>query len=78
VPRRRVSFRNRVRLDPSQVQDRRGRSRGALLLRVGQGVIGLVVYLVVSLLSGNGVNLDDLGSLDGVDPRSCDTFTGTI
>jgi uncharacterized protein len=72
VPRRRrVNFRNRVRLDPRQVQDRRGFGRGrgrggGVAVAGGAGVIGLVIYLVVSLLSGNGVNLDDLGSLDGV------------
>jgi predicted metalloprotease len=61
-----VRFRRGARLDPGQVTDVRGRSLGRGGLAVGGGGIGLgvlVVYLLVSLLSGGG-GLGQLGPLD--------------
>lgn len=54
-----MPFDNGSRLDPSQVQDRRGRRMGPGLA-IGGGGIGLVVLVVALLL---GVNPGDLGGL---------------
>ena len=52
-----MSFNNRSRLDPTQVQDRRGRRAGTAIA-VGGGGLGLIVTIVAMLM---GVNLSDLG-----------------
>jgi uncharacterized protein len=54
-----MPFNDRSRLDPSQVEDRRGRGVGTKVA-VGGGGLGLVVLVVALLL---GVNPSDLGSL---------------
>jgi predicted metalloprotease len=54
-----MPFNDRSRLDPSQVQDRRGRGVGTKVA-IGGGGLGLVVLVVALLL---GVNPSDLGSL---------------
>jgi len=54
-----MAFNNRSRLDPSQVEDRRGRRAGTAMA-VGGGGVGLVILVVALLL---GVNPSDLGSL---------------
>lgn len=51
-----MSFNNRSRLDPSQVEDRRGRGAGTAIA-IGGGGLGLIVTIVAMLL---GVNLNDL------------------
>jgi len=57
-----MRFRPKARLDPTQVEDRRGRMPGVALGGGGLGVVGLVVYLLVALLSnGSG----PLAGLDG-------------
>ncbi|HEX8221585.1 MAG TPA: neutral zinc metallopeptidase [Chloroflexia bacterium] len=53
-----MSFNDRSRLDPSQVEDRRGR-RGGAGLAIGGGGLGLVVVVVALLL---GVDPSSLGS----------------
>lgn len=53
-----MSFNDRSRLDPSQVEDRRGR-RGGAGLAIGGGGLGLVVVVVALLL---GVDPTKLGS----------------
>lgn len=53
-----MSFNDRSRLDPSQVEDRRGRKGGAGLA-IGGGGLGLVVVVVALLL---GVDPSKLGS----------------
>jgi uncharacterized protein len=61
-----VRFRRGVRLDPGQVTDVRGRRVGRGGLAVGGGGLGLgalVIYLLVSLLSG-GDGLGQLAPLD--------------
>jgi predicted metalloprotease len=63
-----VRFRSGARLDPGQVTDLRGRrfgGRGGLALGGGGlGIVGVVVFLLVSLLSGGG-----LGQLAPLDDR---------
>jgi predicted metalloprotease len=59
-----MRFKPKARLDPSQVEDRRGSGRmpGLAVGGGGLGVVGLVVYLLVALLSnGSG----PLAGLDG-------------
>jgi uncharacterized protein len=60
-----MPFNNRSRLDPSQVNDRRGRGMGTAVA-VGGGGIGILVLLVAMLL---GVNLGDLGTITGQQPQ---------
>jgi len=62
-----MPFNDRSRLDPSQVEDRRGRGAGTAVA-VGGGGIGLVILVVAMLL---GVNPGDLGAL--VQPPSAST-----
>ncbi|MGH3058602.1 MAG: KPN_02809 family neutral zinc metallopeptidase [Gaiellaceae bacterium] len=63
-----MRFRRRARLDPGQVTDVRGRRMGGggglALGGGGLGVGVLVVYLLISLLSGGG-GLGQLGPLEG-------------
>ena len=55
-----MSFNNRSRLDPSQVQDRRGRRTGTAIA-IGGGGLGLIITIVAMLM---GVNLSDLTGSD--------------
>ena len=48
-----MSFNKRSRLDPSQVEDRRGRRGTGTVVAVGGGAIGLIITLVIMLLGGN-------------------------
>jgi predicted metalloprotease len=66
-----MPFNDGSRLDPSQVQDRRGRRVGTAVA-VGGGGLGLIV-LVVSLLLG--VNLGDLGNVIGQVPLATNENT---
>jgi len=63
-----MRFRRDAGLDPSQVQDRRG-MRGGGGIAVGGGglgVAGLVIYLLITFLSGGSGGLGGpLGNLDG-------------
>jgi predicted metalloprotease len=63
-----MRFRKGARLDPSQVEDIRGRGGipGGIPIAVGGGggVIGIVVLLAFLLLAGGG-GLGDLGALSG-------------
>jgi len=63
-----VRFRNNTRLDPSQVEDVRGRSGlpggGLAVGGGGLGLVGLLIYLAVQLLSNGGTG-SVLGPLDG-------------
>jgi predicted metalloprotease len=58
-----MRFRRGATLDPGQVTDVRGRRGGLALGGGGLGLAGLVIYLLVSLLSGGG-GLGQLGPLE--------------
>ena len=47
-----MSFRKNARLDPSMIEDRRGRGRTAAIGGGGLGLIGLVIVLVLQLAGG--------------------------
>ncbi|MEA2478700.1 MAG: uncharacterized protein QOJ07_622 [Thermoleophilaceae bacterium] len=50
-----MRFRSGARLDPSQVEDRRGRGGGPIALGGGGlGVAGIVIYLLFAVLGGGG------------------------
>ena len=69
-----MPFNNNSRLDPSQVQDRRGRSTGRTIA-VGGGGIGLIILVVALLL---GANPSDLIN-SGIVPSSSDSsYSGDI
>jgi predicted metalloprotease len=69
-----MPFNEKSRLDPSQVQDRRGRSMGTTIA-VGGGGIGLVILLVALLL---GVNPGDLLNASELAPSTNDPSAGVI
>ena len=68
-----MSFNNRSRLDPSQVEDRRGRGAGTAIV-VGGGGLGLILTIVAMLL---GVNLTGSPTSDiGQVPLSTESAGG--
>src|ERR1051325_10751783 len=58
-----MSFNKNSRLDPSQVEDRRGRRGTGTVVAVGGGVVGLIITIVIMLLGGNvgGPSIPDTG-----------------
>jgi uncharacterized protein len=63
-----VRFRRDAPLDPGQVTDARGRGLGAGGVAAGGGglgLVGLIVYILISVLSSNGSALGQLAPLDG-------------
>ena len=69
-----MRFRPGAKLDTGQVTDARGRSGGGLALGGGGlGVIGLVIYLLISLLGGGSGGLGQLAPLDQTRVGQSDT-----
>jgi predicted metalloprotease len=61
-----MRFNRNSRLDPSQVQDVRGRGfpgGGGVAIGGGAGILGLIVFLLINVLGGGGTT----GSLPGVE-----------
>src|SRR4051812_9851677 len=58
-----MRFRRGATLDTGQVTDARGRGGGLALGGGGLGAVGLVIYLLISLLGGGG-GLGQLAPLD--------------
>jgi len=69
-----MPFNEKSRLDPSQVQDRRGRSRGTTMA-IGGGGVGIIILVLVLLLGGNP---GDLTNLVGVVPEAQDMNSAEI
>ena len=59
-----MRFRRDAPLDTGQVTDMRGRGRGVAIGGGGLGLVGLVIYLLIALLSGGGGGLGQLAPLD--------------
>jgi uncharacterized protein len=71
-----VRFRRNAPLDPGQVTDVRGRGMGPGGIAVGGGglgIVGLVIYLLIALLSGGGNALGQLAPLDSQQVGQGDT-----
>jgi predicted metalloprotease len=60
-----VRFRRDAPLDPGQVTDARGRGLGGVAAGGGGlGLVGLIIYILISVLSSNGGGLGQLAPLD--------------
>jgi predicted metalloprotease len=62
-------FNRRSRLDPSQVEDRRGRGGTGRVIALGGGGVGLIITIIIMLLGGNigGTPSGDPGIVLGTD-----------
>jgi len=65
-----MPFNEKKRLDPSQVQDRRGRSAGQTIA-IGGGGLGIIILLVSMFL---GVDLTELVGSDVLAPSTSDSY----
>lgn len=69
-----MPFNEKSRLDPSQIQDRRGRSTGTRIA-IGGGGLGLLIVVVALLM---GVNPTNLSELLGSTSVATDTIAGGV
>ncbi|HYY07250.1 MAG TPA: neutral zinc metallopeptidase [Actinomycetota bacterium] len=60
-----MRFRKRAKLDPTQVEDRRGMSGRGVAVGGGAGVVGVVLLLVFTLLGGDNIDPNVLRDLEG-------------
>lgn len=65
-----MDFRKGAKLDPTQVEDRRGmrgiRGGRGVAVGGGAGVVGIILVLLITLLGGDNIDLSALQSLEGV------------
>ncbi|MBA3738255.1 MAG: neutral zinc metallopeptidase, partial [Actinobacteria bacterium] len=65
-----MDFRKGAKLDPTQVEDRRGmrgmRGGRGVAVGGGAGIVGIIVVLLITVLGGGNIDLSALESLDGV------------
>src|SRR5438046_9850201 len=59
-----MSFNPNAHLDPSQVDDERGRGIGGRGVAIGGGGLGLIIVLVYALLTGSVPSTSEAGALD--------------
>jgi len=59
-----VSFNPNAQLDPSQVEDERGRGIGGRGVAIGGGGLGVIIVLVYALLTGTVPSTSEAGALD--------------
>ena len=59
-----MSFNPNARLDPSQVDDQRGRGIGGRGVAVGGGGLGLIIVLLYAVLTGSVPSTSEAGALD--------------
>lgn len=71
-----MPFNDRARLDPSQIQDRRGSRSMGRTVAVGGGGIGLIIFVVALLLGANPSDL--LGMVDSAQTTGYDQNTSQI
>ena len=69
-----MPFNENKRLDPSQIQDRRGRRTGRSVA-IGTGGLGIAIWLIAMLL---GVDLGDISSLTETDLSTSSTYSEDI
>ena len=69
-----MPFNENKRLDPSQIQDRRGRRTGRSVA-IGTGGLGIAIWLIAMLL---GVDLGDISSLIETDLSTSSTYSEDI
>lgn len=70
-----MPFNDRSRLDPSQIQDRRGRSTGRTVA-IGGGGLGLIIIVIAAVLLG--ANPSDLLGLVATQPSSYSQATSDV